>query len=235
MLRKSIILLALTTIFASLGIPPAGASHTRTCEDDQTLTGSYQRVLVPEGETCTLDGAEIAGDVLVRAGGNLTAIDAFVGDDLRAKDPDFIAVTGGEIVDDVKVSGTSSNPDGERNYIRDCTIIGGNLRIRFTLETSEGWVIGGGSAVCEGSLADGGVDVTGDADIDDNSSDDDTDTEIEITGNIFRSDLEADRNVVPLSITGNTIGDDLDCDDNTPEPDTQDNTVGDDALDQCSP
>ncbi|MGH2772339.1 MAG: hypothetical protein ACRDIU_04285 [Actinomycetota bacterium] len=243
--RKSIILLALTSLLFSLGTAPAGASHTRTCEDDELSGGTYERVLVPEGESCTITGATVHGSVLVRAGGSLLVDGSDIGNDIRAKSPAYIGIADSTIGDDVKISGTTGNPAGERNYIRDCTTIGGNLRIRFTGSTSEGWKIGGGTqADCPDSepdsedegvpLANGGVLVAKDAKISDNDSDDDGATEIEITGNTFLEDLDVDRNVVPVSITDNTIGDDLDCDDNNPEPTGSNNTVGDDALDQCA-
>jgi hypothetical protein len=43
-----------------------------------TLTGTYPAIVVPDGETCTLDGAQVKGNVKVGIGSTLMTADAMI-------------------------------------------------------------------------------------------------------------------------------------------------------------
>ncbi len=59
-----------------IGAGTASAAVAETCTG--TLTGTYPAIVVPDGETCTLDGAQVKGNVKVGIGSTLMTADAMI-------------------------------------------------------------------------------------------------------------------------------------------------------------
>ncbi|MBA3310805.1 MAG: hypothetical protein H0U28_12280 [Nocardioidaceae bacterium] len=72
---------------------PAEAA-TKTTQCDGTLTGTYQRVVVPEGATCTLDGATVRGNVVVKSGATLVSLFTDVRGNIRGTDAKTVRIIG---------------------------------------------------------------------------------------------------------------------------------------------
>lgn len=255
MIKKMTLILALTALVAASNVPPAFASHrTEVCDDETHTSGSFRKVLVPEGSDCTLRGVTVQNDVLVLEGGSLSLLGSQVGDDLRGRDPESIRVdcnvendpcTPSSIGDDVTVNGTTSIPAFPANYICNGTTIGGDVHIEESGSDAP-WQIGG--EFCNvvnsgGNVIQGDVELESNAaqmDVENNDIRDEVEVEdntgaVEINDNDIAEDLEVEDNTGGVVITNNRIDDDLECDDNNPPP-TQSatNTVGDDAKGQCS-
>lgn len=68
-----------------------------SCSDGAELTGSFKDVTVPEGESCTLDGARVTGSVNAKVGSVVVVRDTKIGRDLLTKDTEGVTVIDSEI------------------------------------------------------------------------------------------------------------------------------------------
>jgi len=93
--------LAAGGIFAS----PASAATTTECTG--TLSGTYDRIVVPAGETCTLDGATVNSNVTVKSGGSLYTSNATIGGNVMSRDAATVRLIDTNIDHNVMISGTT--------------------------------------------------------------------------------------------------------------------------------
>ena len=105
---KRLTLLALVLSVPVLLVAPNAAANDTLCTG--ALAGAHDNVIVPDGATCTVAGAEIKGNIKVLAGG---ALDVFapttVGGDIQAKPGhQYVRIWGGAVVvmGDVEVKGS---------------------------------------------------------------------------------------------------------------------------------
>lgn len=181
---KGFTLLALVLTITVLLVAPTAAANDTLCTG--ALAGEHDNVIVPEGATCNVDGAQIKGNIKVLAGGALLVIAATtVGGDIQA-DPGHLYVrlmgTGVVVMGDVELKGASG-----------VAVVGGYLTgtdIRGNFQWEENRIA---------LVARGGI-IGGNLKAEKNSGGGD------ITGNTIKGNVECKENAPELVEAGNTIG-----------------------------
>jgi len=106
----------------------AGEGDNATCTG--TITGSVEGDLQVSAGSCTLNGADVQGDVSVDSGANFTSSNATIEGDLAATGGGAITLTNTNIQGDLNCSGNTSVTDGGGNTVEgdasgQCAGIGG--------------------------------------------------------------------------------------------------------------
>src|SRR3954463_13758724 len=89
---------------AVVALPEAASSQTTECTG--TLNGTYDRILVPAGATCTLAGATVSKNLTVEQGAWLFAHQSSIGGNLMSRDAKTVRVIDTNVDRNLMVSGT---------------------------------------------------------------------------------------------------------------------------------
>jgi hypothetical protein len=189
-MKRLALLMAALTVPVLLVAPSATANDT-LCTG--ALAGAHDNVIVPDGATCNIAGAQIKGNVKVLAGGSLDVFaPTTIGGSVQA-DPghQYVRIWGGAVVvmGDVEVKGGTGAPDGGTAGYLAGTDIRGNFQWeenRIGLNADGGTI--GGNVKAEKN-AGGGF----------------------ISGNTIRGNVECKENNPAIGEAGNTIGGDDKC------------------------
>ena len=183
---KGFTLLALVLTITVLLVAPTAAANDTLCTG--ALAGEHDNVIVPDGATCNVTGAQIKGNVKVLAGGSLNVFaPTTVGGDIQA-DPGHRYVrllgTGVVVMGDVEAKGSIGALDGGAAGYLAGTDIRGNFEWeenRIGLTATGGTI--GGNVKAEKNFGGG-----------------------DITGNTIGGNVECKENVPEMVEAGNTIG-----------------------------
>jgi hypothetical protein len=211
-MKKLIVVAVAGMAAAGLYATPASASQATECSG--TLSGTYDRIVVPDGATCTLDGATVTKGVTVGAGSSLYTTNATIGGNLMARHAHTVHVIDTNVGHNIKVSGTTHMTKiGDAACMVDPTV-GHNVMVKGN---------SGPTAICSLSIGNNLAvfDNTGSVGIFSNN----------VTNNLltFRNSGNATR------LRYNTVGINLNCEDNTsPIFVNLGNTAGGAAMGQCA-
>jgi hypothetical protein len=99
--------LATGVIAVSLYAGSAGAAGKTTTQCDGTLSGTYDKVVVPNGATCVLDGATINGSLTVGSGSSLYSTSSTISGNVTSRDAVTVRLLDTDLGHNVMISGTS--------------------------------------------------------------------------------------------------------------------------------
>ncbi|MDX6296326.1 MAG: hypothetical protein QOI51_183 [Nocardioidaceae bacterium] len=117
-------------IFAS----PATAATTTQCTS--TLTGgTYDKIVVPAGATCTLDGATVNSNVTVGAGSSLHTRFTTIGGNVMSRDAASVRLIDTNISHNVMITGTTGSTKIGSKGCKVDPIAAGNLMFKFNSGT----------------------------------------------------------------------------------------------------
>jgi hypothetical protein len=206
----------------------AAAARAQTCST--TITGgTYTDLLVPAGDTCTLQGVRVTGNIVVQSGATLIAesnceTQSSVGGNVIATGAAClylvspgVSVGGNVIAIGTVAPVTSSQCTSERNNVFCPTKVTGNAAILGSSSNSLPWNF------CSVSFT-----VGGNFEFANNA------TEGYVVSKTIRGNLLFDNNTDGGFISDNTIGGNLQCSGNSPAPTGSGNTVSGAKLGQCS-
>ncbi len=127
-------------VAAMAGPAMASTPNATTTTCTGTLTGSYDRVVVPDGATCTLHGATVTGNITVGIGSSLYTMNSTIGGNVMSRNAATVRLINTSIGHNVMVRGTTGIV---RIGSKDCRVdpsAAGNLMLKFNL---------GNVAVCD--------------------------------------------------------------------------------------
>ena len=208
---------------ANGGDQHSGAVYPEMC--DGTLGAiEVEKVDVPAGATCILDGTRVYGNVLVRSGAILETSGAHIEGNIQAEDAMEIRTTNGTFV--------GGNVQVQRRAlvrIEDTTIEGDlQLEEHGASLYASGNVIGGNlqfTKADEAMIVDTRID--GDLQLQDNYG------ALSMVGNHVWGNLQVFKNLGGVSLVENRVEQNLQCQDNTPAPTGSGNVAGE-KEDQCA-
>ncbi len=208
-----------------------------TTECTSTLTGgTYEAISVPDGETCTLLGVTVEGDVTVGDDSKLvTKAGTEVGGDVTGVGAQAVQLYNTNVAGDVDLSGTTGQIIIGPNTCSVDPTVGGSIRLHDNF---------GSIAVCQVSVGErlvlrrnqGSIGLFANIVAENLIVSDNTGPAIRIRGNTVSGYVLVNRNTLTelLAIRGNDVAGDLRCFGNTPSPMHSRNTVGGLRLGQCS-
>jgi hypothetical protein len=195
--------------------------------------GTYTDILVPAGDTCTLQGVTVTGNIVVQSGGSLY-LEGPNSSDVSSVSGNLITVGAssvclnayqtGAIGGNVIAIGTADAcPNSGVNAL--CpTKVSGNVAILDTANARAQWYF------CSGSPS---ITVGGNFEFANNAAITTIESDT-IRGNLLFNDNTLNDNTEGGTISGNTIGGNLECFGNTPAPNGSGNIVSGAMLGQCA-
>lgn len=122
-------------------VASASAATTTVCTG--TLTGSYDRLVVPAGATCTLQGATVTGNVTVNGGGSLVTMNTTIGGNVMSRGAETVRLINTSVSGNIMVSRTTGVVRIGSKGCRVDPQAAGNLMLKWNL---------GNVAVCDMSI-----------------------------------------------------------------------------------
>jgi hypothetical protein len=101
------LVIAVVTVLGCVGLLASPAAAKTTTECNGTLSGTYDRILVPDGATCTLDGATVTGNVTAGAGSSLFTSNATIGGNVMTRDSLTVQIIRTDVGHNIMVTGTT--------------------------------------------------------------------------------------------------------------------------------
>jgi len=212
-MKKQLIVVAVSAVaVAGLYAVPASAAMATECTT--TLSGTYDKIVVPDGATCTLDGATVVKGVRAGAGSSLYTMNATIGGNVMTRDAYTVQIIDTNVGHNIKVSGTT-----DLTKIGDaaCTVDPSAARNLMVKGNS------GPTAICSMTVGNNIAvfNNTGTVGVFRNT----TDNNLLVFGNSGKG----------TRLRDNTVGINLNCEDNTsPKFVNVRNTVGGQMLGQCA-
>lgn len=213
---------------SSLGVETAllesGAVANATACRGALGAESVEKVYVPRGASCTLDGTQVEGDVIVGTGGSLTATGARVEGNVQAEDAVAISLLG-----DTYVGGDVQVKRRALVTVTASTIIGDlQLEERGASLVASDVEIGGDLQVKKAAAADITLTrIDGDLQLEENSG------ALVATQTDVRGNLQVTKNRGGVTLEDNTVAQALQCKENSPAPQGGGNVAGE-KEEQCS-
>jgi hypothetical protein len=215
------------TVVALLAL--AGQSWAKN--EVTTCTGSFgasaSEIVVPAGETCTLEGtAEVKNSVTVQPGASLIDQGATVGKDIKATNPAGIQIGAAKqsvIGHDVKINGLSGSIMGADNYVCNAKI-GHDLHAEHSAVTASTLVVGDPPDCNVGDIVAHDIHVQENADkvdVSDSSAGHDIHVQnnsggVNVSGTSSMHDLHVQNNSGGVVVSNNTAGHNAKCSSNKP-------------------
>ncbi len=185
---------------------------------------SVEKIYVPRGQTCTLDGTRVRGNVLVAAGASFTSNGARIEGNVQAEDALLVA-----LLDDTFVGGDVQVKRRAAVRVESTTIIG-DLQIeeRGTSLVASDNTIGGNLQVKKAASADiTRTEIDGDLQLEENSG------ALSTSDSGVRGNLQVVKNSGGVTLEDNRVSQALQCKENSPAPVGGGNVAGE-KEEQCS-
>lgn len=201
------------------------AGFTRASFCTGTLgADEVEKVYVPSGATCALEGTRVRGDVKVARGATLLATGARIDGNVQAEDATVVS-----LVAQTTVEGNVQVKRRAAVLVED-SIIGGDLQVeeRGASLVTTGTRIGGDLQVTKAASAEiAGALIEGDLQLVENTG------ALTVLASEVRSNLQVFKNVAGVRLDDNRVAQALQCKENTPAPQGDGNVAGD-KEDQCA-
>jgi hypothetical protein len=190
--------------------------------------GTYENVIVDDGDVCVLDGAYVDGNVLVHPGGSLQVKDSEIKGNIQTDGAMYVWVADTYVGGNIQIDRTRDVFADIPNHVC-ASRIEGDLQLQ---ENRAPFAIGPCSAGEDGNRVYGNLQVE-ESDINGFAFP----YSLDIAGNYVRGDLQffENRSDSGHRISGNEVSQNLQCKENYPAPEVAENSVGGDAEDQCEP
>jgi cytoskeletal protein CcmA (bactofilin family) len=201
------------------------AGFTRASFCTGTLgADEVEKVYVPSGATCTLDGTRVRGDVKVARGATLLATGARVDGNVQAEDAAAVSLVSLTTVEgDVQVKRRAA-------VLVEDAIIGGDLQIEergASLVTTGSRIDGNLQVTKAASAAIAGAVINGDLQLVENTG------ALSVVDTEVRSNLQVFKNLAGVQLEDNRISQALQCNENSPAPQGGGNVAGE-KEEQCA-
>src|SRR4051794_17785354 len=194
-MKKAVIvgLTAATGLSAGLMFTSPASAVGQATECTGTLTGTFDRILVPAGATCRLVDATVVHNVVVGADASIHTKTSTLGS-FDSRSSAMVRLTDTDVLGDVDVRGTTGVTVIGSAGCQVDPLINGNLEVKATL---------GNVALCD-------LNVRNNIIVDGNAG------RVGIFGNVVGNNIEVFGNTGPANrVRGNTIREKLDCHGNT--------------------
>ncbi len=104
-MKKKLVFTAVSAVAAAgLYASPASAAPATDCTT--TLSGSYDKIVVPDGATCTLDGATVKKNVTAGTGSSLYTMNATIGGNVMTRHSHTVQIIDTNVGHNIMVTGT---------------------------------------------------------------------------------------------------------------------------------
>jgi len=210
--------LALLGLGAIIGLPATEAGKPIPPNTEcagTTLTGTYKHIQVPDGASCTLDGALVLGNITVGEGATFIAKFTDVGGNINATDAASVRIVGDEtthLASNIFATGTTGN------------VVIGSVGCTIDPPVAHNVMV----SETQGSVAICFVSTMNNIKVTDNHGpiglfDNDAGTNLQVIGNVITNDMGLPRPAIRLR--NNVAGVNIDCRDNDPAPKGYGNTA----------
>jgi len=160
--RLVIPVLACSVVFAAACVPgpgtpttpsPGGTTSAESC-NGRIGAVSVEKVNVPQGARCTLEGTKVKGNVFVRTNATLVASGVSVGGNIQAENAGQVTMTGGS-----RVVGSVQVKQGGGSDLRNSSVNGDiQLESNRRFQNVQSNIVGGSIQVFQNT---GGASITG--------------------------------------------------------------------------
>ena len=187
-----------TDQFGSAG-GPGGGKRGGDARCVGTLTGTFDNVTVPSGETCTLQNSTVNGNVKALENARLFMSNNHVRGNVEGDKARIVQVSGGTVDGNIQIKDGSSPSELGASVTGGTVVTGGNIQIE---KMNTGRVL-----VADARVHKGNIQIT----------ENNTSTSLEILRNDVAQDLQVfkNRGAGSKAVSGNTVGQDLQCKENS--------------------